>query len=351
MSGARIVLIPFSWLYGAVATVRNLLFEIGILPRDAAGVPVISVGNMTAGGTGKTPLVERIVEWLLEHGHAVAVVSRGYGRTTEGVVVVSDGKRVLVNAAQGGDEPVQLARRFPGLRVVVGERRVDAAREAVSSLGATVIVLDDGFQHRYLKRDLDIVVVDSREDLWKEPMLPAGFRREPMRGLRRADVVAFSKVAYGDTSWADGAGRWYRGPVAAFRHATHAVISARDQAELSAEQYRGKPIVAFSGIGDHESFVAGLEREGFVVAGAMRFRDHHRFTTDDAERLLAYAREKHAEALVTTEKDIVRIHADGPVGDVLRAMPLWYTRVTVELLSGGSEMFARIAELVQRENA
>ncbi len=350
MGGVRILL-PLSWLYGTVVTFRNLLFDIGILPADPAGVPVISVGNMTAGGTGKTPLVERIVEWLLERGHAVAVVSRGYGRSSEGVVVVSDGNRVLVNAAQGGDEPVQLARRFPGLRVVVGERRVDAAREAVRALGATVIVLDDGFQHRYLKRDLDIVVVDSREDLRKEPMFPAGLRREPMRGLGRADIVAFSKVAYSDTSWAEGAGRWYRGPVAAFRHATHAVISASDQAELPVEQYRGRPVIAFSGIGDHESFVAGLRREGFEVAGSMRFRDHHRFTVDDAGELLALAREKRAEAMVTTEKDIVRIHADGAVVDALRPVPVWYTRITVELLSGGRELFARVAALVQQEQA
>ena len=164
---------------------RNILFDVGVLPVTAVSVPVISVGNMTAGGTGKTPLVERIVEYLLLRGHRVAVVSRGYGRRSHGVIVVSDGKSVKVDAEHGGDEPVQMQGNSES--VCHCRRAARAAGTAVTDLGARVIVLDDGFQHRYLKRDLNIVVVDART-VSQERLLPAGMRREWFSGVRRAGL-------------------------------------------------------------------------------------------------------------------------------------------------------------------
>jgi len=342
----RTALLPVSWLYGGAVLLRSQLFALGLLPKEKAGAPVISVGNLTAGGTGKTPLVERIVEHLLQRDHRVAVVSRGYGRATRGVVVVSDGKRILVDSTAGGDEPVQIARRCPDAIVVVGEWRVQAARKAVQDLGATVIVLDDGFQHQYLDRDLDILVVDTRKDLIREPLLPAGMRREPMSGIRRADLLAFSKVEYGSRGWATGLRRWYDGPEVAFRHATHAVMAATDHRELQQKDYQGKKVFAFSGIGDHDGFLESLADAGFSIAGDQRFPDHHRFSHVDADALIERARNSDAALLVTTEKDVSRILADARVRRSMQRMPLCYTRVSIEILSGGNDLFKRIDDLV-----
>ncbi|MBM2840054.1 MAG: tetraacyldisaccharide 4'-kinase, partial [Bacteroidetes bacterium] len=199
----KYLLIPFSWLYGFIIYCRNKAFDWKLLDSVEVGVPVISVGNLTMGGTGKTPLVEYIVKLCLAKGRKVAVVSRGYKRESGGVVVVSDGKSLLANAAQAGDEPVQIAKKFPGAIVIVGERRVDAARMAIDEFGVNAIVLDDGFQHRFLRRDLDILVLDARKDLSRIPMIPAGERREPLASIKRANVVAFSRTdaATAGNSW------------------------------------------------------------------------------------------------------------------------------------------------------
>lgn len=342
----RKLLLPLSWLYGAAVGVRNFLFTTGILGTTNVGVPVISVGNITAGGTGKTPLVERIVEHLLQRGHRVAVVSRGYGRESRGVVVVSDGKSIRVDATRGGDEPVQIARRYPDACVVVGERRVDAAREAVKTLGAQVIVLDDGFQHRYIARNIDIVVVDTRGDLTREPLLPAGRRREFLSGIRRATLLAFSKVQYGSFGWAGGLRRWYDGPEVAFRHAPKGIHMASDHREMQRREYSDKDSFAFSGIGDHASFVEALRESGFTVKDGRQFRDHHRYTPEEADAIVDDARRTGATLLVTTEKDMMRIFADDRVRTSLQRLPLCYVRLTIEILSGGTEMFRRIDDLV-----
>ncbi len=342
----RALLIPLSWLYGGAVILRSALFRTGLLPREKVNVPVISVGNLTAGGTGKTPLVERIVEYIIQRGHRVAVVSRGYGRQSKGVVIVSDGKRLLADSVTGGDEPVQIARRCPTAIVVVGEWRVSAARTAIQNCGATVVVLDDGFQHRYLERDMDVLVIDTRKDLIHEPMLPAGMRREPLFGIRRATLLAFSKVEYGSIGWAEGLRRWNDGPVVAFRHATHAVLSANDHHELHLEEFRGKKVYAFSGIGDHEGFLDSLTEAGFDVGGNQRFGDHHRFTVEDADRIIDNARRAGASLLVTTEKDLMRVESDAGVRQSLQRIPLCYPRVSIEILSGGNELFRRIDDLL-----
>ena len=192
------LLLPFAWLYAVPITLRNTLFDRGVLKQRAVNVPVISVGNLTVGGTGKTPLVEYIVRYLLALGRRVGVVSRGYKRRSKGVVVVSDGRELRVDARDAGDEPMQIASAFPQAIVVVGERRFDAAQEAVR-LGAEVIVVDDGFQHRYLKRDLNIVVVDSTNDVTAEALLPrrrAGERPDPtpVRGSWRRSWTPFPRA-------------------------------------------------------------------------------------------------------------------------------------------------------------
>jgi tetraacyldisaccharide 4'-kinase len=276
------------------------------------GVPVIAVGNMTAGGTGKTPVVELLVRALCQRGVRVGVISRGYGRASRGVVIVADRERVRVNAQAGGDEPVQIARKFPGVPVVVGERRYDAAVAVVEECGARIVVSDDGFQHRWLHRDRDIVVVDGARDLAAEPMLPAGMRREPMHGLRRAHLVALT--ACRDDREASGRRMalrpWFDGPVITIERSLDSIEEPRSGARLSTESLRGVACFVFSAIGNPQRFITDLAYAGARVVGERRFRDHHRFTHAEFGEIVQSAREAQADVLVTTEKDYVRMHSD-----------------------------------------
>jgi len=328
------LLLPFSWVYGLAAAARNALFDAGLLRRHRARVPVVSVGNMTAGGTGKTPLVEHITRRLEARGMHVAVVSRGYGRLSRGVVVVSRRGDVRVDALSGGDEPVQIARKFRRASVVVGERRIDAAERAVAECGAEVIVLDDAFQHRAIERDLDIVVVDARKDFPGERLLPSGMRREWFSGLRRAGLIAFSRAAPGaDPSWAGEIARWSGAPAFAYRTVITGFATLPGGEPVESGRLAGKRVLAFSGIGSHEAFVASLVAQGVNVVAEKHFRDHHRYSARDLDAVLESAR--GAEACMTTEKDMVRIIADPAVLERTKGtMPFMYAVAAIGILRG-----------------
>jgi tetraacyldisaccharide 4'-kinase len=347
------LLLPFSWLYAVAMQLRNRLFDWGVLKSENVGVPVLSVGNLTVGGTGKTPLVEYIVRHLLQQGKRVAVVSRGYKRKSSGVVVVSDGKRVLVTAEQGGDEPVQVAWKFREAIVVVGERRVEAAREA-THLGAEAIVVDDGFQHRYLQRGLDVVVVDATKDILKDVVLPAGRMREPLSGLRRAHLVAFSNADEAVLSQADREAKLrtrFAGSFVHFRYVVQDVRRASDDGSASLEVVKRMRLLAFSGIGNHEAFEEELRRNGFAPLSDMRFSDHHQFSDGDVQMLASFARGLSADAAITTEKDVVRLRANTALaGKLFSEIPVFYLRIEVEFLGGKEVLHSYIEHWLRGES-
>lgn len=298
-------LTPLSWLYGLGVLLRNAAFDAGMVGASRVGVPVVSVGNITAGGTGKTPLVEFIARYIMSTGHRPAIVSRGYGRSSHGVRIVSDGESVLMDAGTGGDEPVQMARKLKGVPVVVGERRVDAAKEAIQRFHPDMLVLDDGFQHRYLHRDVDIVVVEASNTA--DLLLPAGRRREHLSSLRRASIVAFSRVETpADVQEArDAIGSWYQGPVAGFTYGIHAFIDARNGQPTTGVD--ATPVIAFSGIGNHKAFLKTISAAGVDVVADVRYRDHHRYSSGDLEYLVSQAQRHSVSVAMTTEKDAVRL--------------------------------------------
>jgi len=342
-------LLPISWLYALFMVCRNKAFDWGFLKSYDAGVPVISVGNLTVGGTGKTPLVEFIVRHCIRRNKRATIISRGYGRSSRGVVIVSDGRSVLANAWNGGDEPVQMALKFPSARVVVAERRVDAARTAVERLDSEVLVLDDGFQHRYLKRDLDIVVIDSRYNPAHEMTLPAGMRRESMSGLQRAGVVALSRVE-NESAIVDAMPilrRWYTGPVVAYRYGTTSICRFSDRASFSVEEFKGKSALAFSGIGDHEGFLQEVQRRGVIIKADRRFSDHHAYTIADIKGLCILMMEVEADCCLTTQKDAIRLleHA-GEAMRLFESHPLYYTLITVEMVYGKAEFLQMIDDCI-----
>lgn len=339
---------PLSPLYGAAVAARNLLFDAGVLRVRDVGVPVVSVGNLTAGGTGKTPLVEYLVRGLLARGHRPAVVSRGYGRTGRGTVVVGDGTGVRADSAAAGDEPVQIARRFPSAVVVVARRRADAADVAVKQLGADVVVMDDGFQHRWLARDLELVAVDATLDLRREPLLPAGLRREPLSALRRADLVVLTRA--GEPALRERArarlGAVCSVPVLASTTRLEGFRDAGDRS-LPSDALRGVPVALFSGIGRPAAFTETMVAAGARVVASLEFPDHHPYTEPDIRRVLDAARAAGADRIVTTEKDARRLEGlpTGARAAASRAGIL-STRVEAVFLEGEEHLDRRLDGLL-----
>lgn len=338
------ILTILSWLYGAAVAVRNAAFEAGLLRQVAVGVPVLSVGNMTAGGTGKTPLVEYLVRRCLERGRKVAVVSRGYGRVSSGVVVVSDGIDLRATAAEGGDEPVQVARKFPRVIVVVGERRVHAAQIAVKKFGADVVVMDDGFQHRYLRRNLDIVVVHGGRKLSEEPLLPLGRRREPLRALGRSGFVVVSRVADG-TAMQRAMGdlsQWYHGAAAAMYSEPDGILAPSGEQVNVASLHEGTGF-AFCGIGDPEEFLLTLKALGIRITAHAWFPDHHPYTAADLKDIISKSTQHGASFLITTEKDHARLNELASLkGPAVDALPLYHLRIAARIVEGEQDFLRAV---------
>lgn len=340
-------LLPLSWGYAAGVCLRNAAYDRGIFRMEDVGVPVVAVGNLTAGGTGKTPLAAELANRLVRRGLKPAIVSRGYGRRTTGVVIVSDGKRVLADAAEGGDETVMLARRLPGTVVVAAERRTDAARVAVKAFGATAVIMDDGFQHRALQRDLNILVVNGRIDLARERMLPAGLRREPLRSMGRAGLLVVTGMESEEAAVqvAGRLKRWYAGPVIAAKTVVNAVVAAEDG---SSRSMPGE-VAMFSGIGNPDAFRETMNSQRCTIVREWRFGDHYAYVVEDLERMAREARDAGAGAMVTTEKDAVRIAAlNGGVAAVQRHLPLLVVRISSMLLDAGGRMEEALNRLLKR---
>jgi tetraacyldisaccharide 4'-kinase len=309
--GARLALAALgaaSEGYRAAVTLRGWLYRRGWLARHRLSRPVISVGNLEAGGTGKTPLVVLLAGWLQEAGLRVAVVSRGWrGQAAGAVNVVSDGLRVLLSAREAGDEPYLLARMLPGVAVLTGARRHEPGRVA-TGLGAEVIVLDDGFQHLALARDLDIVVLGERFASGR--LLPRGLLREPVSALGRAH--AFVLTAPRGAELAGWLARRFPGkPSFAARHLPVGLRQIGGEAELPPESLSGRPVVAFCAIGAPERFRRTLQELSAEVRDFRTFPDHHRFGRPELTALAQAARREQA-MLVTTEKDAARL--EGPLG-------------------------------------
>lgn len=301
-------------LYGRVAAWRRAWYDADPSLRQTLVRPVISVGNLVVGGSGKTPAVAAIARLLLQRGERPAILSRGYGRrdVTDGVLVVSDGQTVLAPATRSGDEPQMLARALGGVPVLVARERFLAGCLAERQFGATVHVLDDGFQHLPLGRDIDLVIV-SRDDL-EADLLPAGRLRESLATARRADAILVPG-SIDDVSAVEArlGGRVFRlvtgyeplrmiGSDAAADRLNPVAVPAPGPDP-------GAAIVAVAGIARPERFFAALRDAGFDVRREFRFRDHHWFSAADVQAVEQAAREVEATIIVTTEKDAVRLTA------------------------------------------
>jgi tetraacyldisaccharide 4'-kinase len=303
----RLLLWLASGAYGLVVAVRNRLYDAGWLRSEKASVPVVSVGNLTAGGTGKTPCVEYVAGFYRSRQLRVAVLSRGYGAT-----------------GGANDEALVLEDNLPDVPHLQGPDRVALAASAVEELETEMIVLDDGFQHRRLARDLDLVLIDAT-DPWGGGLLPRGLLREPRSGLRRAGVVLLTRTDQVQTDRRDrlrrDVARLAPGvPIAETRHHPVECLDA-DGTTTSLAELVGRPVAAFCGIGNPDAFRQTLVDLGADVRVFRTFPDHHPYARADVAALEAWAKTLPADALVlTTQKDLVKLRIASLSGRPLRAL-------------------------------
>jgi len=310
--------------YAALVRLRNALYDAGLLPVRRLPGPVIAFGNLTVGGTGKTPLTSYAAASLADSGYRVGVIGRGYRRRGgRAPLLVSDGRSLLVDAPRSGDEAYLVARDNPSVAVAVGADRVGAASLLMKAGTAEVFLLDDAFQHRGVWRDLNLLVVDGRDPWGNGRMLPFGPLREPVSAVTRADAIV---VTRGDGSCPNALGSILeqRNPGAPVFHARLAArrFVRADGEPVDLAALKGLAAYAFSGIARPERFEEELDGLGVRRAGTRRFPDHHPYRPRDLEALGAEARRCGAEVLVTTEKDLVRIAAPPDGGPALFALAL-----------------------------
>ncbi len=308
--------------YRSLVRTRDWLYRAGVLQSRPLPCAVIAIGNLTVGGTGKTPAVRHAVETLHTLGARPVVVSRGYGRRTRGVHIVADGRSIKLDPEEAGDEPFLLATQLRSVPVVVGENRYEAARLAVSRFGATVIVLDDGFQHRSLAKDLEIVLARCRKPWGNGRLFPAGPLREPLEALARADVIVATGAGPDDALGGDvaEAARRYAPAVRLLtaRYEPTECWETHQMTVAPARALAGRRLLAFAGIAYPPAFRRTLEEVGVTACELAAFPDHFWYGREDLDRLAARAGTLGAEGLVTTEKDWVRLRAVA-----LPSLPLW----------------------------
>ena len=311
------LLLVLSMVYGAVMRLRPRLYESGWLPSRILPCRVLSIGNITAGGTGKTPMTIFIAQRIQAMGYRVAVISRGYrGELEDKGGVVSDGETILVGPEQAGDEPYLMASILRGVPVLVGRRRYEAGMLAVKRFQPDVILLDDAFQHLRLKRDLDLVLMDKRLPFGNGFLLPRGVLREPHVALKRAHAIVFTRCN-SDSSKSPSHPLIIQRPVFFTQHrpVIRILSGGKDGFSSNTEAIsliEGKRAVCFAGLADNRQFFTTLQQTGCKLIKTFSFSDHHHYTRFDLEAIAAEAVKCNAEIVATPFKDGVKLDASFP---------------------------------------
>jgi tetraacyldisaccharide 4'-kinase len=310
-NGFTIITLPLavmSFLYGIGVRLRHATAKMK-KKRPLPGF-VISVGNLTTGGTGKTPAVKMLAKWVLEEGFRVAILSRGYGgEYATKVFVVSDGKRIIAGPEKTGDEPYLLAHGLKEVPVIVSRNRYSAGLFAFREFGSNFFILDDGFQHIGLKRDMDIVLVDTASPFGNGHLLPWGPLREPIGHIKRADAIIFTRS---ENKTVENRNEGLFNGIVQFRgaHIPDKLILPFEHREAPPEELKGKRITAFAGIARPVAFKNTLSKLGAEMLSFKRFRDHHPYTGYEINELKEEKERLGADYLITTEKDWVRIQRE-----------------------------------------
>lgn len=319
----RAFLSVLSKIYGVAVGIRNFLYDRNILKNRDVPCRIVCIGNLTVGGTGKTPVVIMTASMLIDKGYSVAVVSRGYGGSSKDVTVVADTNGVLVSSDVSGDEPQIIAASLPGVPVVVGKDRFRAAEYACEKFHPKVIVLDDGFQHRRLDRNVDIVTIDARNPFGNECLLPRGILRESPSSMKRAKAAVVTRFDESVRKRIERMIRYYDRRIRIFftKHSPVAFRVTGTAERLALDYCKGKRIAALSNIADPDDFYRSLESLGAEIVLKIAMPDHHKYTQGDIEKIENDAREANAELIVMTAKDEKNL-PDGTVFSPLSSVVL-----------------------------
>ena len=313
-----------SWFYSAVIGLRNFLYYKGWLKTYRANAAVISIGNITTGGTGKTPLVIWLCNWLRQKNIECAILTRGYKAT----------KNLKLKTQNYQDEPAILSKSCPEAGVIVNPDRVAGAEKAVKKFGADVLIMDDGFQHRRLGRDLDIVAIDATRPFGYGKVFPAGLLREPVASLKRADAVVITRCDQSAETRLTQLEDKLRlaNPDMVIARSIHTPICAKSlsRKEISIEELRDKRIFAFCGIGNPDAFLGTVKKLGINTVGSKIYNDHYHYTEDCLADIYEKARESGADLILTTQKDWTKTALPG---SVKKDMLLAYLAIELKFIS------------------
>ncbi|MCX6639163.1 MAG: tetraacyldisaccharide 4'-kinase [bacterium] len=339
------LLLPPSWLYRAGIYLRNLAYSSGYARITRLPVPVISVGNLSAGGTGKTPVTLSLANILQSEPYQAvpAIVSRGYHRKSSGYQLVSSGDGPLIDQLQSGDEPQIYANRLKHIPVAVDENRVRAGQTILRHFSLSTIVLDDAFQHRRLHRDLDIVLVDSDNSLYTERLLPAGYLREPITSLHRADLIVvtrFDANNAGKNSLFESLSHQFGAEkMLTCRTRTSRCYHLRDLKLMTLENLSKLVLLPFCGLARPEGFLNSVRQLGCQAPCLIRFPDHHQYHVRDVQRLAEAYTKSGVDYLITTEKDAVKL------GGLFQALPILVLEIDIEWLSGMENLHRELSRI------
>ncbi len=344
-----------SFFYSGIVRLRTFLYSRRVLRDEPLGCLVVVVGNLTVGGTGKTPVVEKFASSLARRGRKVAILSRGYKSRNEFFLLrawrwlthkeaeppklVSDGKTIFLSSEDAGDEPYMLACNLPGVMVVVDKNRVKAGQYAIQKWGADTLILDDGYQYLPLRGRLNLLLVDKTNPFGNQQLLPRGILREPLSHLKRASYIFLTKSDGIEDRELEATLRRHHPNVDIIEctHKPQYLMSLQTREKVALAALKGKRIAALSGIASPESFERFLLSYEANLLHTARFLDHHRFTSYELKSFYERALEAGAEWVITTEKDAVRINLKEAL-----ALPTYFLRMEIDILSGDEDFTAAV---------
>ncbi len=311
MRSLKIILAPFVLLYGLIISVRNLFFDKSVFKSGKTGAKIISVGNITVGGSGKTPLVIYVTNLLRQSGYNIGVLSRGYGRKSSGYRLVSNGQEILSTVDECGDEIIQTALEC-NVPAAVSENRVKGAKALIKDTSVNTIVLDDAFQHRWIKRDIDLVIIDqsfiNNKTALTHNLLPLGDLREGFKSLRRADAVILNRKFSGKEDINQGLQKYFDEKlIFTAYYKSISFVDAVKKTRYNINDFKGQDSLVISGIANPASFISILNNVGVNTKNKLVFADHKKYTDKEVQLIRNRFYKTNAHSVVTTEKDAVKL--------------------------------------------
>lgn len=329
----RSILFIFSFFYLIAVALRNLLFDFSVFKRTKVDAAVVSVGNITTGGTGKTPLVAWLCNYFCEKNISTAVLTRGY----------------KLRSSDLADEPVMLAKACPKAQIIINPDRVEGAKRALTKYDAKFLIMDDGFQHRKLARDVDIVAIDATNPFGGNRLLPAGFLREPLGSLKRADAVVITRINQTQPEKIEEIKKRVSriNPKIVFAAAIHKPICARliKDKQIALDELAGKRLYAFCGIGNPGAFFQTLSELALNIVGKRVYNDHHRYNESDIVEICQDCRYKQAEMIITTQKDWIKAAL---LCIEKFDIPIAYLAVELEFIDGQQDIVTLVENAIKK---